>query len=146
MRETQGVGSDDAHAVGVHVAQALPEALQAGERPRGDVLVDAAVLGDTGGEAHHLAQAVDDDQLAMGVARHDHVEAVGPKVHGGKDVWHGPWGAAGGGSAFWGSRGGGDLRHARPGDQEAVNEDPQPQVVTAFGLRMTNCAPSSPSR
>ena len=30
--------------------------------------------------------------------------------------------------------------------RQAVNEDPQPQVVVAFGLRITNCAPSSPSR
>ena len=30
--------------------------------------------------------------------------------------------------------------------QVAVNEDPQPQVVTAFGFRITNCAPSRPSR
>ena len=28
---------------------------------------------------------------------------------------------------------------------EIVNEDPQPQVVFAFGLRITNCAPSRPS-
>ena len=31
-------------------------------------------------------------------------------------------------------------------DQAAVNEEPQPQVVAALGLRITNCAPSSPSR
>lgn len=30
--------------------------------------------------------------------------------------------------------------------QAAVNEDPQPQVVAAFGFRITNCAPSRPSR
>jgi hypothetical protein len=28
---------------------------------------------------------------------------------------------------------------------QAEKDEPQPQVVTALGLRMTNCAPSSPS-
>ena len=77
VRQPQRVGAHHAHAVGVHVAQALAEALQAGERTCRHVLVDAAVLGDAGGQAHHLAQAVDDDQLAVRVARDHHVEAVG---------------------------------------------------------------------
>ena len=29
---------------------------------------------------------------------------------------------------------------------QVENDDPQPQVVVAFGLRMTNCAPSRSSR
>ena len=82
----QRVGAHHAHAVGVHVAQALAEALQAGERARRDLLVDAAVLGDAGGQAHHLAQPVDDDELAVRVARDHHVEAVGPEVDGREDV------------------------------------------------------------
>ena len=45
VRDAQRVGADHAHAVGVHVAQALAEALEAGERARRHVLVDAAVLG-----------------------------------------------------------------------------------------------------
>ena len=43
-RAAQRAGADDAHAVGVHVAQSLAEALEAGERARGDVLVEPAVL------------------------------------------------------------------------------------------------------
>ena len=86
VRQAQRVGADHAHAVGVHVAQALAEALQAAERARRHVLVDAAVLGDAGGQAHHLAQAVDDDQLAVRVARDHHVEAVGAQVDRGEDV------------------------------------------------------------
>ena len=31
------------------------------------------------------------------------------------------------------------------GNHQAENDEPQPQVVTALGLRMTNWAPSSPS-
>ena len=77
VRQPQCVGADHAHAVGVHVTQALTEALQAGERASRHVLVDAAVLGNSCGQAHHLAQAVDDDQLTVRVARDHHVEAVG---------------------------------------------------------------------
>ena len=114
VRETQRVGADNAHAVGMHVAQTLAEALQTGERARGDVLVDTAVLGDAGGEAYHLAQAVDDDELAVRMARDHHVEAVGPEIDGGEDVGHGPRAAARGGSAFEDRAAGGDRSHARP--------------------------------
>src|SRR5215472_11978033 len=89
VRNPQRVGADDAHAVGVHVAQPLPEALQARQGARRNVLIDAAVLGDAGGQAHHLAQAVDDYQLAVRVARDHHVEAVGAQVHRGQHVRHG---------------------------------------------------------
>ena len=97
VRLAQRVGADHAHAVGVHVAQALAEALEAGERARGHVLVEAAVLVHAGGQAHHLAQAVDDDQLAVRVARDHHVEAVGAQVDRGEDVGDGARGGAGGG-------------------------------------------------
>ena len=46
VRESQGIRPDDTHAVSVHIAQTLPETLQAGERSRGDFLVDPAVLFD----------------------------------------------------------------------------------------------------
>ena len=77
VRHAQRIGADDAHAAGAHVAQALAEALQARECPCRHVLVDAAVLRDPGREPHHLAQTIDDDQLAVRVARDHHVEAVG---------------------------------------------------------------------
>ncbi len=32
-----------------------------------------------------------------------------------------------------------------PGSHYTENDDPQPQVVWALGLRITNCAPSTPS-
>ena len=78
VRQAQRVGAHHAHAVGVHVAQPLAKTLQAGERAGRHILVDAAVLGHAGGEAHHLAQAIDDDQLAVRVARDHHVETVAP--------------------------------------------------------------------
>src|SRR5947207_468990 len=77
VREAQRVRPHDAHAVGVHVAQPLAEALETGERPRRDFLIDAAVLGYPGREPHHLAQPIDDGQLAVRVTGHHHVKAVG---------------------------------------------------------------------
>ena len=85
-RAAQRVGADHADTVGVHVTQALPEALQAGEGARRHILVDAAVLFDTRTQPHHLAQPVHDDDLAVDVARHDHVETVGSQVDGREDV------------------------------------------------------------
>ena len=141
----QRIGADDAHAVGVHVAQPLAEALQAGERARRHVLVDAAVLLDACAQAHHFAQAIHDDDLAVDVARHDHVEAVGAQIDRRQDV-----GNRMGGHARSRQRreGCGDrsLCQLRSRGHQAVNEDPHPQVVVALGLRITNCAPSSPSR
>ena len=107
VRDAQRVGAHHAHAAGAHVTQALAEALKAGERPRRHVLVDAAVFGHAGRKSHHLAQPVDDDQLAVRVARDHHVEAVGAQVDGGEYVRHrtviGAGGGAGGGTAFSGS-------------------------------------------
>ncbi len=78
------------------------------------------------------------------VARHDHVEAVGAEVDRREDV---------GDRARCGLRVGflavadGAGRSARDSAaRQAEKEDPQPQVVAALGLRITNCAPSRPSR
>ena len=112
-----------------------PKRSQAGERAGRGLLVEPAVLADAGGQAHHLAQPVDDDQLAVRIARDHHVKAVGAEVDR-RDDFVGD-----------GARG-----HARAWQRtdwkrdQTLNEDPHPQVVWAFGLRITNCAPSSPSR
>ena len=83
------------------------------------------------------------DQLAVRVARDDHVEAVRPEVDSGQNVGDG---AGGSRSCLSAGRAGGDGRTHAQLSAQAVKEDPQPHVVVAFGLRMTNCAPSSPSR
>src|ERR1019366_9668548 len=88
-RLAQRVGTDDTHAIGVYVAQALAKTLQTRKRPRCGFLVDTAVLLDTGGNTHHLAQAINDDELAVRVARDDHVEAVRPQVDSGENIWNG---------------------------------------------------------
>src|SRR5436305_295081 len=77
VREAQRVRPHDAHAVGVQVAQPLAGARGSGERARRDFLIDAAVLGYPGREPHHLAQPIDDGQLAVRVTGHHHVKAVG---------------------------------------------------------------------
>ena len=126
----EGVGADHANAVGPHVAQALAEPLQAGQRARGDILVQASIRLQARAETHHFAQPIEDDQLAVRVTRDHHVEAVGTEIDGGEYVGDGLRSAS---------------RHVSE-RRQAENEDPQPQVVCAFGLRITNCAPSSPSR
>ena len=67
-------------------------------------------------EPHHLAHAVDDDELAVRVAGDDEVKAVGTEIDGRQDVGHG----AG--------------RTTHEAAQAVVNEDPQPQVVVALGI------------
>ncbi len=120
----------------MHVPQSLAESFQAGERPRRSVLVETAVIADTRSQPDHFTQPVDDDQLAVRVARDHHVKTVGTEIHRRDDFEH-----RGGGATHCHAR----SLPRRERDQ-ALNEDPHPQVVWAFGLRMTNCAPSSPSR
>ena len=58
---------------------------QRSARSRGGLIQPAAVA-QAGGEAHHLAQPVQDDELAVRVTRDDHVKTVGAQVDGGEDV------------------------------------------------------------
>ena len=86
LARAQGIGADHAHAVGAHGAQALTEALETaqGAFRRGIVQPPAAVQ--ARGQAHHLAQPVQNDELAVRMTRHDHVEAVGAQIDGGEHV------------------------------------------------------------
>ena len=86
LRAPQRVGAHHAHAVGVHGAQALTESLEAAQRALRGGVVEPAAVAEARGEAHHLAQPVEDDQLAVRVARDDHVKAVGAQIDGGEDV------------------------------------------------------------
>src|SRR5882757_8154469 len=86
MGHTQRVGADDADAIRVHVTQALAETLEASDGACGHLFVGASVFLNAGAEADHLAQSIDDDELAMRVARNDHVKAVRPEVDGGEDI------------------------------------------------------------
>ncbi len=86
LRLAQGVGADDAHLLRLDVLEPLAESLETRQGPAGRLAVQPAVRVEAGGQAHHFAQAIDDDQLAVRIARDDHVEAVGPEVHSGQDV------------------------------------------------------------
>jgi hypothetical protein len=61
----------------LHGAQPLAEALEAAQSTLGGGVVEPAAVAQAGGEAHHFAQPVEDDQLAVRVARDDHVKTVG---------------------------------------------------------------------
>ena len=82
----QRIGADDAHAVGVHGAQALAESFEAAQGAVGGGIVEPAAVAQAGGQAHHLAQPVEDDQLAVRVARDHHVKTVGAQIDGGEHV------------------------------------------------------------
>ena len=71
---------DDADLVRLHVAQALAEPAQAGERAFLARVVETALAVETRREPDHLAQAIDDRRLSVLRASDDHVEAVGPEV------------------------------------------------------------------
>ena len=77
----QRVGADRAHGPGRHLAQPLPEALEAGERPRPRLRRQAAVGVEPCREAYRLAQLVDDLDVSVDDARDDQVEAVRAEVH-----------------------------------------------------------------
>ena len=123
--DTQRVGADDTDVARIDVAQSLPKTLQARQRPGCRILVESAIVADAGGQTHHLAQAVDDDQLPVRVPRHHHMKTVGTEVDGRNDL-------DGRGSAAIHSTA---LDPAAPTGRsasavrQAVKEEPHPQVV-----------------
>ena len=76
----QRVRAHHAHPAGLHFAQALAEALEARQRAALHYRVEATIVGEAIGEAHHFTQAVHDDELAVRVPRHDHVERIGAEI------------------------------------------------------------------
>ncbi len=123
----QGVGADDAHALRPHVAQALAEAFEALQRALRRFAAEAAVFVEARGETNHLPQAVEHDELPVVVTGDDHVKAVRAEIHRREDVRH-------------------PVRHDGGSAHQVEKDEPHPQVVWAFGLRITNCAPSRSSR
>src|SRR5690606_22149298 len=85
-RLAQRVRTDDAHAFRSHVPQSLAEALQALQCALRRLPPQPALLIEPRAEPDALAQSIQDDDLAVRVARDDHVEAVGPEVYGGDGV------------------------------------------------------------
>ena len=89
------------------------------------------LLVEAGAEPHHLAQTIQNDELPVRITGDDHVKTVGAQIDRGDDV-----------RDFAGHGGQQQLLERA----HIENDEPQPQVVAALGLRMTNCAPSMSSR
>ena len=71
-----------------HAAQPLAEALQRLERAPHGAMREHAVAGETGGEPHGIAQAIEDVHAAVRFgARHHHVEAVRAEVDARDDLF-----------------------------------------------------------
>ena len=81
----QRAGPDNPNLVGVHVANALAETAQALQRDALALLAEYVVFIESGGEAHHFAQAIDHRRLPVRQPRDDHVKAVGAEVDRGED-------------------------------------------------------------
>ena len=115
----------------MHGPQSLAEALQTAQRPLGGRIVEPSAVVEARGKPYHLAQPVENDELAVRVTRDHHMKTVGAQIDRGKDVGNDTTPAHL--AVVFGRR------------RYAENEDPHPQVVLALGLRMTNCAPSRSS-
>lgn len=135
-RGAQRTGTDNADVAGMHVTQPLAEALKAGQRSRRYFTIQSPVIVNASSQSHRLAQAIDNDQLTVTITGDDQVKAIRTQIDRCEDPGIGARRA-------WHSR---QYRWLPTHYWAAVNDEPQPQVVTALGLRITNCAPSSPSR
>jgi hypothetical protein len=81
VSHAQSIRADDTDTGCLHITQTLTKTLEAGNRTRRDLLVDAAILFNAGRKAHHLTETVNDDDLAVRVAGNDHVKTVRPEVN-----------------------------------------------------------------
>ncbi len=125
-------GPDVPHTVRTNSARTLTEALQTQQRACHGRERRVPVVVQARGEANPLAQTILSYEAAIDVTRHDRVKAVGTEVNRRND----------------------DRSHVQRatasrldhGDRQTLKEEPQPQVVEAFGSLMTNCAPSRSSR
>src|SRR5690606_29858912 len=85
-RPPQSARADDPHPVRLHVAEPLTEPLEARERARLAVGIEAAATVETRREPNHLAQPIEDrEPLAVRAGDND-VETVRPEVDGRDDV------------------------------------------------------------
>ena len=85
---TQRIGADHAHAVGVHGAQPLTEALEAAQCALGRRVIQPPAVAQARGQPHHLSETIQNDELAVRITRHDHMKAVGAQIDGGEHVGH----------------------------------------------------------
>ena len=86
----QGIGADDPYAVRPHGPQPLSESLQAAQCPIGCGIIQPPAGAQACSQAHHFAQSIENDELAVRVTRDNHVKAVGAQIDGGEHVGHEP--------------------------------------------------------
>jgi len=97
------------------------------------------------GETHRLAQAVQYGELTMAQGGHDHVETVGTQIDSGYDAVLGVIVVLVGIGDDAGLPCFPPAAAVAASERQTENDEPQPQVVWALGLRMMNCAPSRSS-
>jgi hypothetical protein len=88
-RAPERISADDAHALGFHIAQALPKPLQTFDRAIDCTALEPTLLVETRGKPNHFTKAIYDDDLPVRVPRDHHVEAVGPEIYGSEDIGDG---------------------------------------------------------
>jgi hypothetical protein len=80
LGHAQRVGADGTHAMRIKTAQALAEALQAFERARLRIFVEAFLAVQTGAEANRLAQGIERVELVTDDARNLQMEGIGTEI------------------------------------------------------------------
>ena len=80
MGATKGVRTHDAQLVGVNLAQSLTEALEAGERSRGDLSIETTLFVEARPETHTFAKTIDDRELPVDIPGDDHMKTVGTEI------------------------------------------------------------------
>jgi hypothetical protein len=78
----QGVGTDDPHLTGIHIANSFAESTQAIQRAVDQISLQAAAAIETRGQANHLSEAIDDDELAVPETADNHVKAIRAEIDG----------------------------------------------------------------
>jgi hypothetical protein len=129
------IGADGPDLPGLECREALAEPGQARQRDLCSLGGDSpARSSKPGAEPDHFADAVENRDLAVAAASHHHVKTVGAEIDGRDDI------------RLAVRRHPGGVSVSPLGPAQTSNDDPQPQVVEAFGLRITNCAPLRSSR
>ena len=129
-----------ADAGSVHFAKPLAEQRQAVQCSCSGVRREIATFGQSLREADGFLDAVDNRELPVSQLADDHVKTVGAEVNRSDDLFH-IAGCRNPGATLFAC---GSYCPGRNVDSllcYTENDEPQPQVVWAFGLRMMNCAP-----
>src|SRR5690606_33270087 len=84
-RAPQRVRTDGANARRLHIRKPLTESLEAFDCSLYRGALQATLLIESGSQADHFSQAIDDDELPVRIPGNDHVKAIGAEIDGGDD-------------------------------------------------------------